>query len=355
MSTPFCLFYLIIIMKKHLLLILAAVSILFYGCSAEKPDNIRVLQLNVWHQGTTVPNGFDAVVEQIIHADADFVTLSEVGSRFSEKLVSALKDKGKQYYSFSSEDSGILSRFPIETHSVVFPIKNGSNSVQKATVKLHDHTIVIYSAHLDYKYYACYLPRGYDGYTWKKLNAPITDVSAILQNNLESWRDEQIEAILADAKKETEQGHIIFIGGDFNEPSHRDWTEATKDSFGHNGIIVPWQSTTMLENSGFVDTYRQLFPDPLTHPGFTFPSDNPAVDVSKLTWAPEVDERERIDFVFYYPNKKLSLKNTYVFGPKSSIVKSQRVPEQTQDAFIEPKGTWPSDHKAILSEFEISR
>lgn len=91
----------------------------------------------------------------------------------------------------------------------------------------------------------------------------------------------------------------MIVGGDFNEPSHLDWIEENKNLYDHNGLVIPWTVTTLLEKDGFIDTYRHIYPNPLTHPGFTYPADNPLKEPGKLTWAPKADERDRIDFIFY--------------------------------------------------------
>ena len=101
----------------------------------------------------------------------------------------------------------------------------------------------------------------------------------------------------------------------------------------------------MLDNNGFIDTYRTLYPDVLNYPGFTFPADNPLVPVEKLTWTPKSDERDRIDYVFYYPYPAIEL--------QGSIVKSQRTSEKSKDNFLLPQGVWPTDHKGLLVTFDI--
>jgi len=40
---------------------------------------------------------------------------------------------------------------------------------------------------------------------------------------------------IKDARKE--KGNIILLGGDFNEPSHLDWKENTKNLWDHNGTV----------------------------------------------------------------------------------------------------------------------
>ena len=109
----------------------------------------------------------------------------------------------------------------------------------------------------------------------------------------------------------------------------------------------------LLEENGFKDAYREVYPDPVTHPGFTFPSDNPDVDVKKLAWAPEADERDRIDFIYFKPNKKLKLIDAAVVGPRKSIIRGERAEENSKDKFIQPAGTWPTDHKAVLATFKL--
>ena len=42
-----------------------------------------------------------------------------------------------------------------------------------------------------------------------------------------------------------------------------------------------------------------------------------------------------------------------VFGPKTSIVRGERVEESLADEFVEPLGTWPSDHKGVWVELRM--
>ena len=75
--------------------------------------------------------------------------------------------------------------------------------------------------------------------------------------------------------------------------------------------------------------------------------------VSKLAWAPKADERDRIDFIFYDPSQNLSLKDIVIIGPSSSILRNQRVEEESEDPFIAPVNIWPTDHKALLATFSM--
>ena len=87
----------------------------------------------------------------------------------------------------------------------------------------------------------------------------------------------------------------------------------------------------------------------------TYPSDNSEKEIKDLTWAPEADERDRIDFIYYMPDGAFAPKEAKVVGPSSSIVRSERIQEVGNDTFIEPLGIWPTDHKGVLVTFEPIR
>ena len=111
--------------------------------------------------------------------------------------------------------------------------------------------------------------------------------------------------------------------------------------------------TTLLAENGYQDAYRTLYPDPVKYPGYTYPADCKDIDINKLLWAPEADERERVDYIFYYPAEGLALSDAALYGPNGCIRKGQRVPENSLDNFIAPIGVWPTDHKGVIAEFQI--
>lgn len=345
-------------MKKILKTLFFVFLLLFTSIVWGKTKTMKVLQFNIWQEGTMVDGGFEAIVDEIVRSDADFVMLSEVrnykNTQFCDRITEALKKRGEIYYSFFSNDSGLLSRYPLMDSITVFPLENDRGSVYKAIAKIKKREIAIYTCHLDYRNCAYYDVLGYDGSTWKK-REPVTIVDSILYLNRLSVRDDAIALFIAEAEKDKKAGRLIFLGGDFNEPSHLDWTEATKNLWDHRGAVVPWDVSVMLEKAGYKDVYRVIFPDPITHPGFTFPSDNQLKEISKLTWAPEADERERIDFIYYLPDKKLKPVSAKIVGPSKSIAYGKRVEEITKDIFLKPIGVWPTDHKAVLAVFELKQ
>ena len=306
---------------------------------------LQVLQLNVWQDATLVPGGFGGLVDEIAAHRPDVVTLCEVcdfqGVNFTDSLCRSLRAHGLHYYTCPSQDGGILSQYPIVESRAL-----DSLSINRAVIDVQGRRLAVYAVHLDYTHYACYLPRGYDGVTWKECPLP-QSVAEVLAQNDASRRPAEIRQLIAHAGKDLEAGMGVVIGGDFNEPSWMDWQADTKDLYDHRGFIVPWTTTRLLHEAGYRDAYRELYPSAVTHPGFTWVAGNKDVPVDKLTWAPKSDERDRIDFVFYKGRGMKALRAA-LLGPRVSIVRGVRVEESSQDPLIEPQGVWPSDHRGVL-------
>ena len=339
-------------MKKRSLLWL----MLVFSCVTlfAKSRELKVLQMNLWHEGTQVKGGFDAIANEIVRLDPDIVMFSEIrnyhGKKFMPRILKALEERGAAY---NGEHSAFGDVSTITKHKIIdhHPIRVRGNSLSKTRIEIDNKIVVVYSCHLDYTHDASFLPRGYSGTTWKKLDGPVTDNRAIEKAGRESTRGEGLQAVLADA--DTEKGNIILIGGDFNEPSHLDWNEKTKDLWDHNGTVVNWECSMMLEEKGYVDSYRKIHPNPVTHPAFTFPAYLEGVAIKRLAWAPTSDERCRLDYIHYMPHKKLKVKSSNVVGPEYSIIRGQKGKETSKDKIITPLNVWPSDHKAMLTVFKL--
>lgn len=341
-------------MKRYILILLCLIPTVLLA-QKKKDFEITVLQWNIWQEGSLIPGGFDAIVAELTRFQPDFVALSEVRNYnktdFTARLTKALKEKGITYYSFYSDDSGLLSRHPIKDSVIVFPVNKDHGSIHKLVAEVNGREFAVYTGHLDYLDCAYYNVRGYDGYTWKETTPP-TSVDELLRLNNLSWRDDQIRVFLNEARHDIEKGRYVIFGGDFNEPSHLDWTVATAHLYDHNGMIVPWTISLMMEQAGYKDGYRELYPNPLTHPGFTYPCFNTDADITKLTWAPKADERERIDFI-YYKGKNINVLEAKLFGTDSSVVRSKPVKDDFQDTIIKPLGIYPTDHKGVWMRFKI--
>lgn len=339
-----------------MMLLLIPASMSAAGTKTKAPGTFTVLQWNIWQEGTSVKGGYDAILNELERLQPDFVTFSEVRNYkddFIARVCADMAKRGLTYYGFRSDDTGLLSAHPITAHKTVFPLNDDHGSIYKLESEVCGQKVAIYTSHLDYLNDTYYEVRGINGCTFKEMQ-PLTDTKEILRRNALSMRDEAIANFVKEAARDRQRGVITIIGGDFNEPSVQDWTERTKNLYDHHGVVVDWPATTELIKAGFSDAYRTFYPDELTHPGFTFPADNPLVPEKKLTWAPKSDERDRIDYIFYR-GEGIRVTDCKLFGPEGNIAYSKRVPLGTGEPVITPLGVWPSDHKGVLATFAVSQ
>ena len=142
-------------------------------------------------------------------------------------------------------------------------------------------------------------------------------------------RYEMIQEVLPYLKEyiiETDSFPLIF-GGDMNTFSHLDWGESTKAM--HNDLVVPWYASKVIEDLGFTDSYREVNPNVLTHPG--------------ITWnAKGRKDEHRIDYVFY----------------KGEVLEA--VESKSYQAYLGEKLelngkliSYPSDHGIVVTTFRV--
>ena len=135
-------------------------------------------------------------------------------------------------------------------------------------------------------------------------------------------RLKEITAILKDVKTLEERYDMpVIMGGDFNSGSHLDWVESTRDA--HYGKVVEWPVSKLMQDEGYIDSFRQANPDP--------------TKTLEGTWGYLNDDliSDRIDFVYYK-------------GDKLKTIASKIVMDDPEGGFFN------SDHRAILTKFEIT-
>ncbi len=337
-----------------ILLLLSAQS-----CKKEIKKELRFLTFNIWQEGTSVPDGFKKIRDVILETNPDVVCFSEVRNYRDEdwtvKMVDALAEAEKKYYSeHVGGDISFISKYPIENGRQIF---DDHGTVVSVELNVDGHTILVFGVHLDYTYYASYLPRGYNGGDpdWKMIDdgygkpAPYTVRDSVQAYNLRSTRDEAITSFIKSVELESRP---VVLMGDFNEPSFLDWTEAAKNMFCHNGLVIPWYSTVKMHEAGFVDAYRAFFPDEVANPGFTWPSY--AHEKGTTSWTPMADERDRIDYIFFR-GEGIETEDVFIVGPKELYVYGEPDTSNTaQEKFLANELPWPSDHKAVYAKLLFS-
>ncbi len=144
-------------------------------------------------------------------------------------------------------------------------------------------------------------------------------------------------------------GEIVIITGDFNEPSHLDWTARAVctdlDRWVKNSSDRPlnfeiqWRGSKLLEEAGFRDAYRTVFADETAKPGNTWTPPYRGGTPGRCAWEDQI--LVRIDMV-YFAGKGIRVTQAAVIGENEKV------------AEIVHRGPWPSDHRAVLASFEIS-
>ncbi|NQT25254.1 endonuclease/exonuclease/phosphatase family protein [candidate division KSB1 bacterium] len=338
---------------KNLLKLIMALY-LFLVPKAQAQIDLDFMAFNIWQEGTSVSNGLTKIKNIIVEVNPDVVGFSEVrnynGQDWTAKIVDELSSEGLQYHrGYAGGDVSVISKFPIQDF---YLIPGSGGSIAGFHLDINGEIIIVACGHLDYMYYACYLPRGYNGGSpnWNMIDDgtgnpdPVTDVSQILSYNLLSTKDEQVNAFLNYTENKTEP--VVFMG-DFNDPSHLDWTANTSAMFDHNGVVVPWQNTMLLEDSGYTDSYREFFPNEVDNPGITWPSY--AHGKGSTSWTPLADDRDRIDYIFY-KGGDIQTKYAALVGPRESYANNEISTTFTaNEHFIADSLEWPSDHKAVFA------
>lgn len=183
--------------------------------------------------------------------------------------------------------------------------------------------VVVFNTHLHYMPYQPYqlmhIPYG---------TGAFIDSEAEAVREAETARGGDVDAVLADVA--AVEGMPTFLVGDFNEPSYLDWTVDAVRA-GRHPVKVSWPATRRLAAAGFTDAYRTVYPNEMTHPGFTW---------TPLTRADDPkDHHDRIDLVLYRGE-----------GVKVNAV--DVVGECADNASI-VVAPYPTDHRGVVGTFEI--
>jgi exodeoxyribonuclease-3 len=275
---------------------------------AQTVTSLRVMSYNVFVGGAAY-GPLSRTVGVIQAAQADVIGLQEIGGS-AASIASSL---GFYYYGFNS-DTAIISRYPIAevlNQGVRLQLSPGQDAY-------------IFNVHL-----AAYPYQPYD----IRDGLITTEAQAIAAAN--SARGGSTSALLNQMTPALGSGSPVFLTGDFNEPSHLDWTQTAASAGLHFGKKVDWPTSHAIANAGMSDSYRVLRPNVITQPGNTWTPGSPA---------PNQDANEvfdRIDFVYYSgPN----------VNPTSVQTLGYNASDGSTDIAIQP---YPSDHRAVVTQFSL--
>ena len=150
-------------------------------------------------------------------------------------------------------------------------------------------------------------------------------------------REQELVVVLSEIRPLIEAGERVLLCGDFNEPSHLDWTLASAREGHHFGLEMPWPCSKRVTESGMEDAYRVVFLDVCRHPGYTWTS-VPGLGVGGSERA-EDEVHDRIDFI-YYAGLGLEPRAASIVGENS----------RNADLVVSP---FPSDHRAVAVIYQI--
>ena len=278
--------------------------------AAETSVSVFTYNAEVFNSGSATSN----VIQQV---NADIVGLQERSvfffGGFSASDAAAL---GYHYHEFSSTaanlnslDTAVLSRFPIvETYADGVKIELAPGSFA-----------YIFDVHLE--------PFPYQPYD---ISDGLINTEAQAIANATATRGAGMASVLSQMSVPLSTGDPVFLVGDFNEPSHLDWTQAAANAGLNLGFgAVDWPTSRDAESAGLLDAFRAVRPDEVGDPG--------------ETWTPEPGANEvhdRIDMI-YFSGNHLAVTNAEIVGESAT----------NADLVVSP---WVSDHRGVVVNFLIS-
>jgi endonuclease/exonuclease/phosphatase family metal-dependent hydrolase len=276
---------------------------------AQTVDSLRVMTYNIWVGGTASGLPLSRTVGVIQVAGADVVGMQEQGGNGA--AIAAIL--GFHYHNLGGS-TAILSRYPI-----VEGLPQGAKLQLSPTQEAY-----VFDVH--------FAPYPYQPYDIRD-GLITTEAQAIA--GAQATRGSSASALLGGMSSALASGHPVFLTGDFNEPSHLDWTAAAANAGLNFGMQVDWPTSRAVAGAGLVDAFRELRPDEVADRGETWTPGYPAPNLSSN------EVHDRIDFVYYA--------GTHV-EPTTALVLGYDANDPNTDIGIQP---YPSDHRAVVVEFDI--
>ena len=330
-------------MNSFLLFFVGLVSISQLG--AEELSRFKLMTFNILQGGGNAKNvGFgnelfggsriDEIASAIKLARADIVGIQEDCSSKSNMLLNELGDgwnrAGKVY-----------SKFPAQLiHS------NKDRSLEVVDVELAGSRVVrIVNCHWWPNNYGPFLAQ-------EKLRAdPQVDLNSLAkivqEKGVRRGGTRGYSRTIEPLEEAIEEKRTVFLVGDFNEPSHLDWTDHYakngSDRWVDNPTVIPlrlpvqWPGSVLLENIGMVDSFRQVHTDEVKKPGNTWTPPYPKQTLGRRPYRDQV--LDRIDRVYHHDNNV-------------KVLSAEVVGEKGDASDIVIQGRWPSDHRAVVIEYK---
>lgn len=310
----------------HQLFLSTAILTSLAGVAQADAQKITLLSFNMWGAGANAQKSIDETVAVIKASGADIIgaqeTVPEPDPCTADVCAATDNSRAKDvaaalgyfYHEFKHNTDNhwadaMFSKYPFG--------KETPNGVG-VEIDVNGRKVVAYSMNLDD---APYQP--YQLLNIEYGNSPFLKTADEAIKAASETRGKALALLLADIKSAGD-AEAQFVMGDFNEPSHWDWTAKAAAS-GRHPLAVEYPTTKAVEAEGFVDTFRTAFPDEMAKPGITWtPTSEPA---------DKEDHHDRIDFIL------ARAKNLKVI---SAGIVGEKAPEA--DLVVTPLAVGPSGH-----------
>jgi endonuclease/exonuclease/phosphatase family metal-dependent hydrolase len=274
----------------------------------------------------------DAAAQTILDSGADIVGLQEYSNGAADILGRIAALGGGQWYYADTSAGGILSRHEIAETT---PGNYGARIVLPS-----GQSVWMFNAHygLHPNWSDSYIPyAARDGHTEQQIIDFV--------HGLDNWGSAQPN-IDADLQVALASGLPVFFTGDFNEPSHMDWTQDAADA-GYIPLAVDAPlSHHFIDTLGFTDGYHQ---DRLN---------DGETEVSRwgYTWASDgagPADDDRIDFV-YYQGEGVTVTDSVLIGEANGAGVNGSSDVDLAVWWDNDSLHTVSDHRAVAIEFELA-
>ncbi|GAA2770931.1 hypothetical protein GCM10020219_045110 [Nonomuraea dietziae] len=216
---------------------------------------LKTLSWNLWHGGSQVRGGREKQLTFLLERDIDVVGLQESSGTSAKELGEAL---GWDYYQ-AGADLGVISRYPITSRGPL-PSESGLPA-SNVRIRIDDRRgseVALWNVHLGYTPYGPY-DACFGRYS----------VDRLMAREAQSGRTPQIQDVVRAMAVDLESAERtpVLLMGDFNAPSHLDWTPAARRC-GYDSVA--WPTSVVPEQAGLRDSFRVAHPDPVAEPGVTW-------------------------------------------------------------------------------------
>jgi exodeoxyribonuclease III len=293
---------------------------------------LTVMSFNIWGGGANEGKPVDETVAAIQAAGADIIGVQEtrlesdpctaescpaVGPSAAPAIAEAL---GYHYYDQTQQNAALWANAVLSR----FPIIGATQHDLGVALDVEGRRVYAFNVHFTDFPYQPYQLLGIE-----YGDAPFLDTAAEAVAAARAARGPALELLFEDLR-EARAASAAFVFGDFNEPSHHDWTERAVAA-GLQPLAVRYPTARAIEHHGFTDALREVFPDEVSKPAFTW---TPTTEPND----PE-DHHDRIDYVL-------------VRGPgvvvESAVIVGEAAP--AADVVVTP---WPSDHRAVAASVRL--